>query len=430
MQVELRNIGPINHATIRLDGLSLLVGPNASGKTTLSTACYAVAISHEAAQGAVQRYLREIVLGPEPDGELKISRRQIGERFAAVFRDRLNKEFERCYSPDLSKLPRRGRTGNGSAPRVIVSHAPPGEPPWKVIFRIRDKSLALETKHPEFQLPQFRSQLKLIRNNRRTQAFRRLTENKEAVAPVYFPAARSGYAQMSTVLESLLIAALGRGYFDQVSLGKISGVAADFLQFLAGIQPSETSSIPPDAAESLESDLLHGHLRLTSGGDTATVIEFAPIGVNEYWPMDAAATSIAEIAPLLLYLRHRAASRDLVFIDEPEAHLHPENQIVLADVLLSLSDYIAGLVVGTHSDFFVTGVSNGLLRRRAAASSDHAPVSLYELVPAKSTGGFEAVPSGIDESSGFSVHQFADVADSALDEAESLFEKVQTRDTD
>jgi energy-coupling factor transporter ATP-binding protein EcfA2 len=423
MQVELRNIGPVNHAAIELDGLSVLVGPNASGKTTLSTACYAVLISHHAARFAVQRYVRAALLGGEETSESRTIRRDLGERFSSAFRERLSKEFERCYSPDLGMLPRRGRTGNGSAPRVIVSHSYGGEPPWKLIFKIRDGALSLETKHPDFKLPKFRSEVTLIRRSGPLRAFRRLMDEREGVSPVYFPAARSGYAQMSTVLESLLIGALGRGYFDQVSVGKISGVAADFLQFLAGIQPNEKSSLPAGAAEALESDLLHGHLRLRSAGDAGKLIEFAPEGLNEYWPMDAAATSVAEVAPLLLYLRHRAAERDLVFIDEPEAHLHPANQLVLADVLLALSDHIAGLIVGTHSEFFVTGVSNGLMRRTVNGAGNHASVSLYELVPAKATGGFEAIPSGIDQEGGFSVRQFVDVADSALDEAESLFEQ-------
>ena len=427
MQVELRNIGPINHAAIGLDGLSLLVGPNASGKTTLSTACYAVLISHQAATVAVQRVLRSAVFDPE-EREPSVVRRQMTDRFALVFKERLTKEFERCYSPDLGKLPRRGRTGNGSAPRVIVSNSPKGERPWKIIFRIRDGALSLETRHPEFRLPRFKSEIDLLRRAQPGRLVRRLMDDVGGVSPVYFPAARSGYAQMSTVLESLLIGALGRGYFDQVSVGKISGVAADFLQFLAGIQPSESSAVASEVASALETDLLHGHLRLSAAGDAGNkVIEFAPEGLNEYWPMDAAATSIAEIAPLLLYLRHRAAPHDLVLIDEPEAHLHPANQLVLADVLLRLADSIAGLVVGTHSEFFVTGVSNGLLRRAKEPKANHATVSLYELVPAKSTGGFEAVPSPIDSSGGFSVNQFVDVADSALDEAESLFDELHSR---
>jgi hypothetical protein len=244
---------------------------------------------------------------------------------------------------------------------------------------------------------------------------------------VYFPAARSGYVQMQNVLWQLLIGALGRGYFDQVSLGKISGVAADFLEFVAGMDPARTSQIPEEIVDRLEKKLLHGHLRLLATGDAAKKIEFSPEGLEEYWPVDAAATSVVELAPLLLYLRHRAARRDLVFIDEPEAHLHPTNQLVLADVLLDVSLHISGLIVGTHSEFFATGISNGLLRRRSEGVESLPPVTLYELNPAQTTGGFEARQIDIDDHSGFDISQFSDVADAALDEAETLFENAQRR---
>lgn len=424
MQVELRNIGPINRAKIDLDGLAVLVGPNASGKTTLSTACYAILLSHRASEAAVDRTLRMVLLAPRRLESL--TPRQLGEQFASVFREQLSKELERCYSPNLSMLPRRGRAGNGSAPRIIVSDAPPGDRKWKLIFRIREGQLALEPKYSGYSLPSYQTLLDQISSEGPAPVYRSLTAARRprGPSPVYFPAARSGYVQMQSVVSALLISALGRGDFQQLSVGKISGVAADFLQFLASMNPSRDSSLPQHVADSLEQDLLHGNVKLTAASDAAKVIEFAPEGLNESWPMDSAATSVAEIAPLLLYLRHRARRQDLLFIDEPEAHLHPANQIVLADVLLELSSYISGMVVGTHSEFFVTGISNGLLRRTDRVSS-RTPVSLYELSPAQATGGYESVRMPVDSQAGFNVDQFSSVAEAALDEAEALFGRVQ-----
>lgn len=353
--------------------------------------------------------------------------RAISERFALAFRDALTRQLERCYSPDLSKLPRRGRRGNGSAPRISISGVSQGAP-WRLVFRIRDNALVLEPSHPLYQLPQFddeqiiRSRLASFSEERRAW----MRQRRNLVTPVYFPAARSGYVQMQSVLASLLIGALGRGDFEQVSIGKISGIATDFLQFLVGIDPSRESPLPTTAADALERDLLRGHLRLASHNEFARTIEFAPEGLDEYWPMDSAATSIGEIAPLLLYLRHKATARDLLFIDEPEAHLHPANQIVLAGILHDLSEHLAGMVLATHSEFFVTGISNSVLRHLVRGRT-RSTVAVYELTTARSTGGYEAVPVEVDPTVGFSVDQFSDVAESALDEAESLFEQGQQR---
>jgi len=233
---------------------------------------------------------------------------------------------------------------------------------------------------------------------------------------------------MQSVLYSLLLSALGRGLYGDISVGKIPGIASDFLQFLAGMDPEHESAIPETTADRLEEELIHGHLRVLPS-ETAKVIEFSPQGLEEYWTMDASATSIAEIAPLLLYCRHRATSRDLLFIDEPEAHLHPGNQIVLADILLQLSGSLQGMVIGTHSEFFVMGVSNSLLRAHVE-ERDLPHVKLYELVRAETTGGYVTKSSVVDPGAGFAVGQFSDVAEIALDEGEELFVRSQTEERD
>lgn len=431
MKIELRNIGPVNRATIDLDRLAVLVGPNASGKTTLSTAAYATLLAYDAAEWQMHAYLRERTL-TVPPSQLRFGDDELGGRFAAFFRDAMTEQLQRCYSPDLSKLPRRGRTGNGSAPRIIVSDEPPGEPPWTIVFRVRDRALSLEPKYPGYASPVFDRVVDPGEQgtpgryvDSRVLSRRMFHRRSRIPNPIYFPAARSGYVQMQSVLSSLLLAALGRGYFNQVAVGKISGVAADFLQFLAEMDPSREADLPQAAVRRLEQELLQGHLRIIGTNDTTKELEFAPAGLSEYWPMDSAATSIAELAPLLLYLRHRASSRDLLLIDEPEAHLHPKNQLVLADVLLDLSTQIQGMVIGTHSEFFATGVSNSLLRR--SAQGEQVSVTIYGLVPAKSTGGFVADAVDVDDRAGFSVEQFSNVADAAMDEAEELFERNQHR---
>ena len=231
---------------------------------------------------------------------------------------------------------------------------------------------------------------------------------------------------MQSVVSSLLMSTLGRGDY-QLSVGKISGIAADFLQFLAAIDPSRLTRAHTRVADRLENDLLGGHLRLVAAGDVARVMEFAPHGLAEYWPMDAAATSVAEIAPLLLYLRHRARRGDRLFIDEPEAHLHPANQLVLADILVELVSLCAGMVVGTHSGLFIQGICNSYLRRETGPGRNPSVV-LYELAPASSTGGYESTRTEIDRVAGVDVNQFSSISEAALDEADELFERAHRGD--
>ena len=155
MQVELRNIGPVNRAAIDLDGLAVLVGPNGSGKTTLSTACYAAVRARVAADLAVRRLARNHALGV-PKVDISLTEDFLGNQFATSFRDALAKELARCYSPELSKVPRRGRAGNGSAPRIVVSESPhDSDSAWRITFRIHDDAVRLEPAYSGYRLPRF-----------------------------------------------------------------------------------------------------------------------------------------------------------------------------------------------------------------------------------------------------------------------------------
>jgi predicted ATPase len=421
VRVEIRNIGPVNHAAIDLDGLTVLVGPNGSGKTTVSSVSYAALRSYEFALMLTNQMLLSVFFEPE---RRTLSSNELSEQFAIAFRDHLSSELERCISVDLAKLPRRGRTGNGSAPRIIVSDD--NDLRFKLVFRMDTRGrLALENKHGEYLTPTFEHLVADTKEVLPTDLWTRFRRNGHTVTPIYFPAARSGYVQMQSIVSSLLLAALGRGRLSELSVGKISGIATDFLEFLASIDPNEKSELDFSMAERVEDELLHGQVRLRAPSESSRVMEFAPEGLNEYWPMDAAATSVGELTPLILYLRHRARRSDFLFIDEPEAHLHPENQVGFADILLTISSHIRGMVVGTHSDFFVTGVSNGLLRSRLGRPSGSG-VALYQLERARSTGGYTACPHEVDIRAGFTVEQFTDVAEQTVDEAQRLFEMAQS----
>lgn len=428
MRVELRNIGPVNRGALDLDGLSLLVGPNASGKTTLSTVCYAVLKANEAAHQLVTARLNRLSLQSAADREIREELSGLGDRFASSFRELLSEELQRCFSADLAKLPRRGRGGAGSAPRIFVSDDNTTDGQWNLVFRVEGHYLTLETSHPDYRNPHFPGFIQMVESGRFVGQLLRRRRLSQRVNPVYFPAGRSGYVQMYKVLSSILLAALGRGYYDDIALGKISGIAADFLQFLGSMDARSSSRLGADQVRQLERELLHGYVRLLRTDEYAQNLEFFPEGLEESWPMDSAATSVAELAPLLVYLKHRADTSDLVFFDEPEAHLHPANQILIARVLVELAESLRGMVIGTHSEFLATGISNTLLQRiTEAPESDAIKFALYELRAARPTGGFEAVRVEADLSSGFAVDQFVTVAEQALDEAESLFVRAQQR---
>nr|HQU84542.1 AAA family ATPase [Pyrinomonadaceae bacterium] len=71
-----------------------------------------------------------------------------------------------------------------------------------------------------------------------------------------------------------------------------------------------------------------------------------------------ASSSIKQLAPLLLYLRYRARTGDLLIVDEPEMNLHPESQAKLLEVLGMLVNAGVNVLLTTHSPYFMSHLNN------------------------------------------------------------------------
>lgn len=112
----------------------------------------------------------------------------------------------------------------------------------------------------------------------------------------------------------------------------------------------------PELMEQL-SEIMEGEVKKEEG-------RFVYITDGVKMPIAAAAASVREIAPLQLLARKWDVSKTALLIEEPEAHLHPDKQRMMADIIGCLFRTGAFIHLTTHSDYFLRRINELILFRR------------------------------------------------------------------
>ena len=116
---------------------------------------------------------------------------------------------------------------------------------------------------------------------------------------------------------------------------------------------------------SADSTLFHDAIQKLTGGELTVregQIYLSMAAGQVVIPISAAASSVKELAPLLRILQTADYLNDYsILFEEPEAHVHPKNQDVLADLIVSLCRRGMQFQITTHSDYLLSRL-NQLIR--------------------------------------------------------------------
>ena len=181
---------------------------------------------------------------------------------------------------------------------------------------------------------------------------------------VYFPAARTGIITSHRILTNRLISNASRYGFEKEEILPYSRVTRDFLNYLVRVNELSTSvnsdqrpvSEPvARVVETLNSSLIAGEI----------IVQDAEYGPPEFIyshdgtdiPMTRSSSMVTELAPIILFLRNFVTPGDLLIIEEPEAHLHPEAQQKMAAALAFMVRKGLRVLITTHSHYMVEQMS-------------------------------------------------------------------------
>lgn len=115
----------------------------------------------------------------------------------------------------------------------------------------------------------------------------------------------------------------------------------------------------------MEDELLHGKVQVSNDGE----IQFKPSQASRTTlPIQMTASVVKTLSSLDLYLKHIATINDLIIIDEPEINLHPDNQILVARMLVRLMNSGFRIILSTHSDYIIREINNMVMMSKKEAN--------------------------------------------------------------
>lgn len=150
------------------------------------------------------------------------------------------------------------------------------------------------------------------------------------------------YWKLKNALENLRIAPR----YSSALRERISGVPGYFYDLVSALKYEYTGDIAfPEVYERLTGkDVLGGKIALSESGD----LSFLENGRNFSLPVTA--LGVANLGVLALLIERKVLDENsFLFIDEPEAHLHPAWQVVMAETLFELAKGGVNVVITTHS---------------------------------------------------------------------------------
>lgn len=251
----------------------------------------------------------------------------------------------------------------------------------------------------------------------------------------FFPASRSGiYNGMSAFAPIVAELAKSKSFFTKkIEFPGLTEPISDYFIALSSI--NEKSDLEfVDVYNELEKEILNGEI-LIDRKDSALLYKNQD---NLQFRMTEVSSMVSEIAPIVAFLkfiinarRNRVLYIDnrffynvknnngqtIIFIEEPEAHLHPSNQIKLIEILTQLLQKNVKIIFSSHSNYIFNKLNNMILSRKI-------DYKLYEPILIKQeVNGSKSTIMQIDQT-GVIDDNFSDTAFQLYEERENILESI------
>ncbi len=271
----------------------------------------------------------------------------------------------------------------------------------------------------------------------------------------YLPAVRGGIMQSHRTLVSALIErAPVAGLTDAIPIPMFNGVLSDFMMNLIKIGSTDIESWGPrdryrvgrkklrafyeteqkkmeDINKKMENDIISGQIEIERSEAQYPDFRYRFERENRKYdlPLMSASSSVSELAPISLFIRHYLCPNDLFVVEEPEAHLHPGAQREISDLLVQLVNAGVNILVTTHSDHLLEQIGNFIYADRVAVSRitklDEEKCKTYRFKPIGNTKRTTVEGLAFDLETGIVTEDHMKVSSDLYNETVELMEQCE-----
>ncbi len=265
---------------------------------------------------------------------------------------------------------------------------------------------------------------------------------------IYFlPAFRSGLYPAINSFSPIIAELTKNRYFitnRKIELPTLSEITSSYYIALSTLNKNISDENFNILAKKIEKKLLKGEVKYDA---KERKLYYIPENTKLKLELSETSSMVAEISPIVTYLRYiltRGFSNDeikirrnsevddyvktektnLIIIEEPEAHLHPEAQIVLMEIFAELSKQDIKLIITSHSNYMFNKLGNLILENKL----NYQTIESYHLKMTEE--GSVNLDDMIVSKEGIEDCNFVDVSEKLYEERMNLFEKLENNATE
>ena len=252
----------------------------------------------------------------------------------------------------------------------------------------------------------------------------------------FLPASRSGLYQGLNAFGPIIAELSKQSHIikKKIELPTLSEPVSDYFLALSSIRSQKVSLALQDVISQIEQDILNGEVNYSLKDQRML---FNPNGIVLSLDLSSSSSMVAELSPIVTYLKYivqvqpksqnvnSLAPEDvehdytILFIEEPEAHLHPEAQVKLMEILAELPKHNIKVVMTSHSNYMFNKLTNLILEKKV----DPGKVATYHMVMTDKGSVVQDDMPVTDE--GIEDSNFVTVAEQLYEERMQLLDEIE-----